>query len=168
MFDTILVKCSLAVLAVSLLIVFIVGGIGIGGCGPRQEHTVLIERLYVDTAGGELGGSHYMVVTDAGVFEVDNGLLLGLWNSDELYSSLKEGHMYRITTCGKKRVNALMQYYPYIVSATPVDVSRLTAVSNLPPALCNTRTNAAIVYDAREQRSFILLLPGGRLSYSYD
>jgi hypothetical protein len=91
--------------------------LGIGGFGPTNEHTVTVQRLYVDYSGsGDSQSSHYMVGTDNGVYEVDNGILLGLWNADELYSRLHEGKTYEITTKGNRVVNILYQKYPYIVA----------------------------------------------------
>ena len=61
-----------------------------------------------------------MVGTDQGVFEVDNGLWLGVWNSDELYSKLIQGHKYHITTKGNKWVNMFFQEYPYVVAVQEI------------------------------------------------
>lgn len=86
---------------------------GTGGFGPVKRQEVTIQRLYVDSAGKS--GSHYMVGTDKGVFEVANGVFLGIWNSDELYSSLKEGKRFRLTTKGNRNVGFWMQEYPYVI-----------------------------------------------------
>lgn len=89
---------------------------GTGGFGPYRTEEVEIKRAYVDTAEKS---SHYMVSTDKGMFEVDNGLLLGVDNADELYGKFQAGKKYRITTKGNKVVRRyffffLMQEYPYI------------------------------------------------------
>jgi hypothetical protein len=65
-----------------------------------------------------------MVATDQGVFEIDNGALLGVWNADEMYGRLKEGHTYRITTKGNKVVGYFSQEYPYIISLEDVTGQR--------------------------------------------
>jgi hypothetical protein len=91
---------------------------GIGGCGPtRTVQDATVNRLYVDVSSNE---SHYMVGTDKGVFEVDNGLILWIWNSDEIYSSIQEGKAYNFTTKGNKIVNMFFQRYPYIINVHPV------------------------------------------------
>jgi hypothetical protein len=85
---------------------------GVDGFGPIKEHTITVERLYVD--GGKQ--SHYMVGTDKGVFEVQNHLIpIQIFNSDELYSKLEVGKTYNVTVKGNKVLNWFMQQYPYII-----------------------------------------------------
>ena len=91
---------------------------GIGGFGPTNIVEATVTRLYVDAAGEQ--GSHYMVATNQGVFEVDNGLLLWIWNADEIYGALQTGKTYRFTTKGNKVVNFMFQEYPYIVKAQEI------------------------------------------------
>jgi prepilin-type N-terminal cleavage/methylation domain-containing protein len=94
---------------------------GAGVFGPTRSDEITVTRLYVDYSGGkDSQSSHYMVGTDKGVFEVDNGLFLGLWNADELYARLKEGQRYRVTTEGNKVVNFWTQSYPYITAVEPI------------------------------------------------
>ena len=106
-----------SLMAVLLTVLLVVGlpiayvASGCGSFGPTKVHDVTVTRLYVD-AGGDY--SAYMVGTDKGVFEVDNGVFLGLWNADELYAVLKEGRRYRITTKGNKVLGFWLQQYPYI------------------------------------------------------
>jgi len=92
-----------------------IGG-GAGVWGPTRTQEVLVQRLYVDSGGGKNGNSHYMVGTDKGVFEVDNGVLLWQWNSDELYAQMKEGKRYRLRTEGNKIVGFFLQQYPYVTA----------------------------------------------------
>ena len=112
-------------------------GCGYGSMGPTKTHDCVITRLYTDTSGS--GGkhptteSHYMVGTDKGVFEVDNGLFLGVWNADELYSKLIVGHRYNITTKGNKVVNMFLQEYPYIVAVQEITPAAAAAPTNPPP-----------------------------------
>jgi len=104
--------------AILILVVLLVGiavtytACGVGGFGPTAYHTVTVKSKHVDLRSDS---SHYMVVTDQGVFECDNGILLGIWNADELYGQLQDGKTYYITTKGKKHANILLQEYPYIV-----------------------------------------------------
>jgi hypothetical protein len=116
----------LVVLGVILFLAAGIGGcnmlLGIGAWGPQQVHETTVNRLYVDISGsGENRKSHYMVGTDAGVFECSNSLLMGIWNTDELYSRLKEGKRFRITTKGRRVVNFLFQEYPYIKAVEVLD-----------------------------------------------
>ena len=85
------------------------------GWGPYHEVDATITRAYVDTGDKH---SHYMVGTDNGVFEVQNGFLLGVYNADEIYSKFRENHKYHIKTKGNKIVWWFgIQEYPYVVKA---------------------------------------------------
>jgi prepilin-type N-terminal cleavage/methylation domain-containing protein len=110
----------LVVIAIIAILSTILFG-GIKGCsggafpfGPERNLTVTVKRLYVDYDGEY---SHYMVGTDQGVFEVDNSLMLGIYNADELYSYLEEEKTYNIITKGNQVTNWFMQEYPCIISA---------------------------------------------------
>ena len=85
--------------------------------GPLQEVEIEVSDKYVDTSGGgeRRVETHYMVSTDVGIFEVSNGILLGLWNCDELYGRLKKGNRYLVKTRGRRIVGMFLQEYPYIV-----------------------------------------------------
>lgn len=89
--------------------------VGTGAWGPTKITDATVTRTYIDFSGsGENKSSHYMVATDQGIFEVDNSLLMGIWNSDEIYGKILPGKKYRITSCGNKVVNFIWQEYPYI------------------------------------------------------
>lgn len=107
----------LVVIALFGVVVLLFKACGVGGFGPTNVVEATVTRLYVDT-GKE--ASAYMVTTDKGVFEIDNGLMLGMWNADELYGPLKVGETYRFRTKGKRVVNMFAQHYPYIVAVEPV------------------------------------------------
>lgn len=114
---------ALIVLVIILFIAsFAIGPIlGIGGFGPVDTVQATVARCYVDVSGsGDNRASHYMVGTDKGIFEVDNGVFLRLWNADELYGSLVAGKTYVFTTKGRKVVNFFFQEYPYIIAAREV------------------------------------------------
>jgi hypothetical protein len=115
---------GLAIIGILLALLFaIVAPVitGAGSFGPTNHKSVTVTRLYVDHSGsGDSAASHYMVGTDNGVYEVANGLLLGIWNADELYSRLREGGKYRITTEGNKVVGFWMQEYPYITAVQEI------------------------------------------------
>lgn len=93
---------------------------GIGGCGPTnvvQNVTVTDKKIDVEGGGRDKKvESHYMVYTDAGVYEVDNGIMLGMWNADEVYAKLIVGKTYTLTTKGNRVVNFFYQEYPYITN----------------------------------------------------
>jgi len=92
---------------------------GTGPFGPTTQTVVTVTDKYVDVSGGgKHANSHYMVATDQGIYEIDNGLMLGVWNADELYGRMLKGKAYRITIKGNKVVNAFMQEYPYIVGVS--------------------------------------------------
>lgn len=93
--------------------------LGIQGCGPVRTTKATVNRVYVDAMGDF--GSAYMVGTDAGVFEVSNGFLLGVWNADEVFSRIEEGHTYRFTTKGNRVVNFFFQQYPYVLRVEGAD-----------------------------------------------
>ena len=117
-------RTSLVVIVVLLLIavVFCIPiFLGVNGWGPINYVEATVNRTYVDISGkGENKASHYMVATDNGVFEIDNGIVLGMWNADELYGQLKEGQRYLFTTKGNKVVGFWYQEYPYIIKASPI------------------------------------------------
>jgi|GEM_PF-3429728 hypothetical protein len=108
-------------IVIFLLVVLVSYTIGIGGFGLTNVLDVTVSRTYVDVGGTKDDPeSYYVVVTDKGSFEVDNGILLGIWNADDLFGQIKEGHKYRITTKGKRYQNWFMQELPYIIKADPI------------------------------------------------
>lgn len=89
---------------------------GIGGWGPTSTVDAKVLKTYVDVSKDDEGGStsHYMVITDKGSFEIDNGFLLGMWNADDMFGKIQEGKTYRFTTKGRRYQNMFMQEMPYI------------------------------------------------------
>lgn len=81
--------------------------------GPQKTETVTVERLYVDAHGKF---SSYMVGTDKGVFEMDNSLILGIYNIDELYAKLQDGKTYEVTLKGNKLTTWYCNEYPHITT----------------------------------------------------
>ncbi len=107
-----------------ILAITVLGPIGCAGCrgaggfGPTKTvSNVTVIDKHVDRSNDS---SHYMVTTDKGVFEVDNGILLGIWNSDEVFGSIEKGKVYNFITEGNKNTNFLFQDYPYITSVFEV------------------------------------------------
>jgi hypothetical protein len=91
---------------------------GTSGFGPTKEIEATIISKHVDISGsGESRTSHFMVTTDKGTFEVQNGWILGMYNADEVYGKLKDGSKFRLTTKGNRVANMWMQQYPYILKA---------------------------------------------------
>lgn len=97
--------------------------LGTGGWGPvNQLKSVHVTRLYVDHSGDS---SSYMVATDQGIFEVDNGIMLGVKDADKIYGGIKEGGTYDFTTRGNEVLwwFDIIQEYRYIVSKVNVEPS---------------------------------------------
>ena len=78
----------------------------------EHQYDVTIIDKHIDHSED---GSFYMVTTDKGVFEVNNGLFINVWNADEIYGNLTIGKKYHIRTKGIKEVDFLVQMFPYIV-----------------------------------------------------
>lgn len=90
--------------------------LGIFPFGPEGTQRVTIINKYVDVGQSK---SHYMVATDVGVFEVDNSVILGIWNADEIYGRLVVNQSYTIKTKGNKILFAfLFQEYPHIIGVS--------------------------------------------------
>lgn len=129
------------VVIVFLGILFMAFSVGMktGGMGPSNTVIVTVDGKHVDTSStGKSSSSHYMVNTDKGVFEVDNGMMLGVWNADEIYGSLKIGKTYSIVTKGEKIVTWYAQEYPYIVSVREVSQPPTNIIIN------NNNPNAGV------------------------
>jgi len=98
--------------------------LGVGGFGPTETQVVTVSKTYIDVSGsGKDASSHYIVATDKGSFEVDNGVLLGIWNADDIYGKIVTGKTYKITTMGKRYQNFFMQEFPYIVKVDTAGAS---------------------------------------------
>jgi hypothetical protein len=113
----------LGVLVILALIVFGLSWrfwMGVGVYGPTRTVETTVNRVYIDTSKE---GSHYMVGTDSGVYEIENGYWLGVNNADELYAKLKDGRKYRLTTEGNKVVWYFgIQEYPFITKVEAISV----------------------------------------------
>jgi hypothetical protein len=95
---------------------------GTHGFGPENTYTITVTKTYVDHSGsGDSSKSHYMVSTDQGVFEVNNSIINGIYNADEIFGQIKEGKKYEIVAKGRKVTNMFFQQYPYIIKLTPLD-----------------------------------------------
>ena len=107
---------SLFVAAVVGLLLFVLTAnllFGLYPFGPKSSETITVQRLYVDSG---YKSSHYMVGTDKGVFEMDDSLILGIYNIDELYSELETGKTYEVELKGNKMVTWYCTDYPHIIS----------------------------------------------------
>ena len=115
----------LPLLAVPVVCVVLLGTIffglpyslGLYPFGPESVQTITVERLYVDVSGKS---SSYMVASDKGIFEMDNSLILGIFNIDELYGQLEAGKTYEVTVKGQKLLNFIFQTYPHITTVKEV------------------------------------------------
>jgi len=90
--------------------------LGIGGFGPTRQYSVLVTNKHIDA---QRDSSSYMVTTfyDGApkVFEVDNGVRLGIWNADEIYGLIVIGERYCFVAKGNEVTNFWYQQYPYIL-----------------------------------------------------
>ncbi len=88
-----------------------------GGFGPENivQGTVLSKHIDHSSDGDGGSVSHYMLTTNTGTYEVNNGIMLGVWNADEIYGRIQVDHRYTFRTKGTRVVNAFLQEYPYIV-----------------------------------------------------
>lgn len=86
--------------------------LGVGGYGPVNKYSVTVVSKHIDA---QKDSSSYMVNTNNGTFEVDNGMLLDVWNADEIYGSILVDHEYCFTAKGNRVTNFWMQQYPYIL-----------------------------------------------------
>jgi len=110
----------ITVLLVVILIaipILVLNSCGIYGFGPHNTVEATVKNKHVDNAGR---ASHYMVTTDKGTFEVQNGMMLNTWNADEIYGRIEIGKKYRFSTKGNKVVNPIIQEYPYIINLVDV------------------------------------------------
>jgi len=113
------IACIGLVIVASLLVYPM---LGMFPFGPKSSVEVTVERLYVDYSGGkDSGESSYMVGTDKGVFEVNNSIINGIYNCDEIYSGIKVDQKYVFNIRGNKVTNILFQEYPYIIGVKPID-----------------------------------------------
>ena len=106
---------SLFLAAVAGLLLFVLTAkplFGLYPFGPKSSETITVQRLYVDSGKT----SHYMVGTCKGVFEMDDSLILGIYNIDELYSELETGKTYEVELKGNKMVTWYCTDYPHIIS----------------------------------------------------
>lgn len=86
--------------------------LGVDGYGPVNKYSVTVISKHIDA---QKDSSSYMVNTDVGTFEVDNGILLDVWNADEIYGRILVDHAYCFTAKGNRVTNFWMQQYPYIL-----------------------------------------------------
>ncbi len=115
----------LPLLAVPVVCVVLLVGIffglpyslGLYPFGPESVQTITVDRLYVDVSGKS---SNYMISSDKGIFEMDNSLILGIFNIDELYGQLEAGKTYEVTVKGQKLLNFIFQTYPHITTVKEV------------------------------------------------
>jgi prepilin-type N-terminal cleavage/methylation domain-containing protein len=120
--ELMIVLAILAVVAVLAVAILVPPIAGLFPFGEYSTVTAKVDRLYVDYSGGkDSQSSHYMVGTDAGVFEVDNSLWLWMWDADKRYAQIKEGHTYRFRVKGSEMINMLFQSYPGIVAVERVE-----------------------------------------------
>jgi len=91
-------------------------GDGSWGGGKRQIINAKILSKHVDISqSGKMSNTHYMVTTDRGTFEIENGWIIDVWDADELYGKLVIGKTYNLTIQGDQLTNFLFQQYPFVI-----------------------------------------------------
>lgn len=111
---------AVPVACVALLVGIFFGlpySLGLYPFGPESTQTITVDRLYVDVSGKS---SNYMISSDKGIFEMDNSLILWIFNIDELYGQLEAGKTYEVTVKGQKLLNFIFQTYPHITTVKEV------------------------------------------------
>lgn len=111
---------AVPVVCVVLLVSIFFGlpySLGLYPFGPESTQTITVNRLYVDVSGKS---SNYMISSDKGIFEMDNSLILQIFNIDELYGQLEAGKTYEVTAKGQKLLNFIFQTYPHIITVKEV------------------------------------------------
>lgn len=108
------VQFWMAILLIAIVLGSCVAGpvLGVDGYGPINTYSVTVVSKHIDA---QKDSSSYMVNTNIGTFEVDNGMLLGVWNADEIYGSILVDHEYCFTAKGNRVTNFWMQQYPYVL-----------------------------------------------------
>jgi hypothetical protein len=104
--------CVIVVILLVGVLIFAPPIFGLPPFGERNEVVATVQSKHIDNNGD--AGSSYMVVTDKGVFEVNNSLWLWLWNSDEIYGKIEVGKTFTFSIKGRKCANFIFQKYPYI------------------------------------------------------
>ena len=119
-----LVLLSIIIIFVIALIPKMMGGgslvapfIDAGGFGPEKTLVLTVKEKHVDASEQS---HYYLTSTEEEVFEIDNGYMLKVWNPDEIYGRMIVGETYKVTTKGVKTIWWLVQEYPYIVKAEPI------------------------------------------------
>ena len=106
--ELMIIVVIIGILASGIATPFLVGAGAFGPTNYVQEAKIISK--HVDYSGsGESRASHYMVTTNKGTFEIENGLLINVWNADEIYGSLEIGKVYTLKTEGNKKKHALLQ-----------------------------------------------------------
>lgn len=99
-------RCICGIFGLIFLMIAAIAGpcylLGIEGFGPYS----LVQDAKIISKHIDAGKDHssYMITTDKGTFEISNGFVLGIWNSDEIYGTIKEGKFYNFSLKGNKRV----------------------------------------------------------------
>jgi hypothetical protein len=85
----------------------IIYSLGICQLGPVRTVEVRVTGLPAST--------RHLVETDQGVFEVDNGFLLGVEDASSLYHQLQLKHRYAFVTKGNRVAGWFIREYPHVI-----------------------------------------------------
>lgn len=88
----------------------------LSGCATSPESACTVTDK--DRTTNSEGASVYRVYTDCGIFNVEDALLLGVFNSGDTYAAIEVGKTYQFETYGFR--NGFFSWFPNIVAATEV------------------------------------------------
>lgn len=100
------------------IIIILGGAIGIPCCAYAKSESTAIGHIKEKTAVSVKNGYKYLVFTDNEVFEVNDTIVFGRWNSSDLYNSLEKDATYKFT-CAGWRV-PFLSWYRNILKAEKV------------------------------------------------
>ncbi len=112
-------RTPLALVAgVAVLMIVLAVVIAVAQNSTKATQTCTVAGKFATTDGGKPPQRIYQVETEqCGVVRVQDNALQGVWNSADLYASLREGKTYEITTVGW-RIPWLSQF-PTVTKVSP-------------------------------------------------
>ncbi len=95
-------------------------GDGSWGGGEHRTIRATVQSKHVDVgSAGKTSSTSYMVTTDKGTFEIENGWIMSIWNADEMYGRLEVGKTYTLDVQGDQLTNFMFQQYPFVTGVRP-------------------------------------------------
>ena len=82
--------------------------------------TVTRTEVSVISNDGDVSSQKRVYTENCGVFTADDNLAHGVWNSADIYGSIKEGETYNFTASGIRFSSPFFSFFPNIITATQV------------------------------------------------